>query len=193
MELQLIDRAEEIVKKYENELLEKGIKCTVSRKYVESVVGDVDRSYEDYINDPTYERLKNIKNKYYVIVLTLSPAKKGEVKKEECKDYSFVVSKRERAFRYANPKEKFYDEDKILAKIEKCIQKILNKSQTKSPVQMCKNNIWDAFRYALLPKYHYKKSYLGKDKYTWQIIFRIAIPIVVVGALIGIACLIGKI
>ena len=82
---QLIDRAEEIVKKYEKELFEKGIKCDVSRKYVESTVGDVDRSYKDYVNNPKYERLKNVKNKYYVIVLTVSPTKKGEVKKEDLK------------------------------------------------------------------------------------------------------------
>lgn len=193
MELQLIDRAEAIVKKYENELLEKGIKCEVSRKYVESVVENTDFSYKDHINNPKYERRKNLKNKYYVVVLTVSPIKKGEVEKKECKDYSFVVSKSERVFKYAKPKEKFYDEEKILSQIEKQIQKILNKAQTKPLIKICKNNLFDTLRYATLPKYNYKKSYLGKDKYTWQIIFRIAIPIVVVGALIGVACLIGKI
>ena len=193
MELQLIDKAEAIVKKYESELLEKGIKCEVSRKYVESVVENTDFSYKDHINNPKYERRKNLKNKYYVIVLTVSPIKKGEVEKKECKDYSFVVSKSERVFKYAKPKEKFYDEEKILSQIEKQIQKILNKAQTKPLIKICKNNLFDALRYATLPKYNYKKSYLGKDKYTWQIIFRIAIPIVVVGALIGVACLIGKI
>ena len=193
MELQLIDKAEAIVKKYESELLEKGIKCEVSRKYVESVVENTDFSYKDHINNPKYERRKNLKNKYYVIVLTVSPIKKGEVEKKECKDYSFVVSKSERVFKYAKPKEKFYDEEKILSQIEKQIQKILNKAQTKPLIKICKNNLFDTLRYATLPKYNYKKSYLGKDKYTWQIIFRIAIPIVVVGALIGVACLIGKI
>ena len=193
MELQLIDKAEAIVKKYESELLEKGLKCDVCRKYVESAVEDADFSYKDHINNPKYERRKNLKNKYYVIVLTVSPIKKGEVEKKECKDYSFVVSKSERVFKYAKPKEKFYDEEKILSQIEKQIQKILNKAQTKPLIKICKNNLIDALRYATLPKYNYKKSYLGKDKYTWQIIFRIAIPIVVVGSLIGIACLIGKI
>lgn len=193
MELQLIDRAEAIVKKYENELLEKGIKCEVSRKYVESVVEDTDFSYKDHINNPKYERRKNLKNKYYVIVLTVSPIKKGEVEKKECKDYSFVVSKSERVFKYAKPKEKFYDEEKILAKIEKQIQTILNKAQTKPLIKICKNNLFDALRYATLPKYNYKKSYLGKDKYTYQIFFRIAIPIIALIALIGVACLIGKI
>ena len=126
-------------------------------------------------------------------MLTVSPIKKGEVEKKECKDYSFVVSKSERVFKYAKPKEKFYDEEKILSQIEKQIQKILNKAQTKPLIKICKNNLFDALRYATLPKYNYKKSYLGKDKYTWQIIFGIAIPIVAVGVLIGVACLIGKI
>lgn len=191
MELQLIDKAEAIVKKYERELLEKGLKCDICRKYFESVVNDYDRSYKDYVKSPKYERLKNVKNKYYVIVLTLSPVKKGEVKKEDLKDYSFVVSKRERAYNYTQPKEKFYDEEKILAKIEKCIQKILNKSQTKSPVQICKNNFFDAIRY-VLPKYYYKKSYLGKDKYFWQIFGRNAILIIIALILIGIPLLISK-
>lgn len=193
MELQLIDRAEAIVKKYENELLEKGIKCEVSRKYVESAVNDYEFSYKDHINNPKYERLKNRKNKYYLIVLTVSPIKKGEAQKKECRDYAFVVSKSERVFKYAKPKEKFYDEEKILSQIEKQIQKILNKSQTQTSKKVCENNFFDALRYATLPKYNYKKSYLGKDKYTWQILFGIAIPMVVVGALIGVACLIGKI
>ena len=193
MGLQLIDRAEAIVKKYENELLEKGIKCEVCRKYVESVVEDTDFSYKDHINNPEYERRKNLKNKYYVVVLTVSPVKKGEIEKKECKDYTFVVSKSERVFKYAKPKEKFYDEEKILSQIEKQIQKILNKAQTKPIIKICKNNLFDALRYATQPKYYYKKSYLGKDNSTWQIFFRIAIPIVVVGALIGVACLIGKI
>lgn len=193
MEVQLIDRAEAIVKKYENELLEKGIKCEVSRKYVESAVNDYEFSYKDHINNPKYERLKNRKNKYYLIVLTVFLTKKGEVEKKECKDYSFVVSKSERAFKYAKPKEKFYDEEKTLSQIEKQIQKILNKAQTKPLIKICKNNLFDALRYATLPKYNYKKSYLGKDKYTWQIIFGIAIPIIALIALIGVACLIGKI
>lgn len=193
MGIQLIDRAEQIVKKYENELLEKGIKCEVCRKYVESVVEDTDFSYKDHINNPEYERRKNLKNKYYVIVLTVSPVKKGELEKKEFKDYAFIVSKSERVFKYAKPKEKFYDEEKILSQIEKQIQKIINKAQTKPLIKICKNNLFDALRYTTLPKYNYKKSYLGKDKYTWQIIFGIAIPIVVVGALIGVACLIGKI
>ena len=61
MELQLIDKAEAIVKKYESELLEKGLKCDVCRKYFESVVNDYDRSYKDYVKSPKYERLKNVK------------------------------------------------------------------------------------------------------------------------------------
>ena len=126
-------------------------------------------------------------------MLTVSPIKKGEVEKKECKDYTFVVSKSERAFKYAKPKEKFYDEEKILSKIEKQIQKIINKAQTKPLIKICKNNLFDALRYATLPKYNYKKSYLGKDKFTWQIIFGIVIPIIILIALIIIACLIGKI
>ena len=193
MELQLIDRAAEIVKKHENELLEKGIKCEVSRKYVESVVEDADFSYKDYINNPKYERRKNLKNKYYIVVLTVSPIKKGEVEKKECKDYAFVASKSERAFKFAKPKEKIYDEEKILSQIEKQIQKIINKAQTKPLIKICKNNLFDSLRYATLPKYNYKKSYLGKDKFAWQIIFRIAIPIIALIALIGVAYLIDKI
>ena len=81
MELQLIDKAEAIVKKYENELLEKGIKCEVFRKYVEK--GTVKFVEDCPIED---SKLREILKKDYI------PAGEYPIYLEE-NDYVILLSK----------------------------------------------------------------------------------------------------
>ena len=62
----------------------------------------------------------------------------------------------------------------MLANIERRILKILKKAKKRSPRKVCKDNFFDAVRY-MTPKYGYKKRILGRDTFTWDMIFGISI------------------
>ena len=167
------DKAIEIIDKYKEQLANKGIKISVSKKYVESTVrqrnGGLGLLAIFNIFDRANDRKNEIKNgynfeknKYHYLVLTISPLEKKRAPYKDCREYAFLLKKVERAHIGLEPKKQSYSEDKLLAKIEKRIVKILKKAETQTVQQIYKNTIFDALRYVSSPKYEYKEKFCPK-------------------------------
>ena len=177
------DKIQAIVDRYAEALAEKGVKITLKKRYVEDDV--VVRPYSPSVGSFVLNELEkrhDIKkesekgynyerNKYYTLVLTVSPIERSLVKKEECRDYSFVVKKVERPHVGIEPHKVDYKEEKIVKKIEKRIQKILRRAEKHPPQKICKDTVCDAFRYTMHPRYKYKNRILGKEYFFWDMLF----------------------
>ena len=182
-----------LIDKYKERLEAKGIKIILSKRYVETEVEERSGGYAnagqaifnifDRANDRKKEKEKGYnfeKNKYHSIVITVIPLDKTLVSLADCLEYAFVLKKVERAHLGQEPQKKSYQEEKVLAKIEKRILKILKMADKSSAQEIFKNTFWDACRYAHSPKYGYKTKFCGKERFTWDMIFMfLAVTIVV--------------
>ena len=181
---EIIEKVNAVLEKYSEQLADNGIKVTVSKRYFEESVGErigntgntaifneIDRAL-----DRKREKKKgyhHIRNRYHVIVLSVIPVKKDVVRREYCRDYAFYIHKIERPHIGTDPKEFTYEEQKILSKIEKRINKLLRKSQKNTPQKVCKDNLFDAIRYTA-PRYGYKRRFLNRERDDWELIFLIS-------------------
>lgn len=181
---EIIEKVNDILEKYSEQLAHNGIKVTVSKRYFEESVGErigntgntaifneIDRAL-----DRKREKKKgyhHIRNRYHVIVISVAPTKKDIVRREYCRDYAFCIHKAERAHIGVEPKKYTYEEQKILSKIEKHINKLLRKSQKSIPQKVCKDTLFDAIRYTA-PRYGYKRRFLNKERADWELIFLIS-------------------
>lgn len=191
-------KVQDVIDRYKDQLSEKGIKIMISKRYFEADVqersGNPSAGMQIFnIIDRTIDRKKEHKhgynyqkNKYHCVTLTVSPIEKNTLQREECRDYTFVLKKVERAHIGEKPQRITYEENKILSKIEKYILKILNKTEKFSVKKICKNTLLDAIRYSFCIKYEYKKKFLGKERFTWDMIFMFATILLAV-AIITIA------
>ena len=189
-------KAQSIVDKYEQELTANGIKITVSKRYFETAVGQrtasggseifntIDRALDRKREEKRGYNYTN--NKYHSIVLRVIPCEKGVVSKEFCKEYSLMLRKVERAHIGLEPKKTAYEENEILAKIEKRILKILEKAQKTTPQEVCRDKFFDTFRY-ITPNYLYKERILGKDREIWETIFAISGGILTIAVIVIVA------
>ncbi len=197
MMAELKEKAQAIIDQYTPALAQKGLKILLSKRYFETDVDErgssnpsnplsalfmvMDRATDrksEIENGYNYER-----NKYHLFVLLVLPLEKNALRRDECREYAFVLQMVVRAHIGQEPRRITHKEPKILSKIEKRILKILKKAEKSSALLVCRNNIFDAFRYALHPKYEYKESFLGKERLTWEIIFIVAACLVVFGTL----------
>ena len=199
---ELKEKAQALIDQYSPELADKGLKILLSKRYFESEVGErsgmhgvgaifnsIDRARdhkEEKEKGYNYER-----NKYHYFILTLCPIEKNALQREEFRNYAFILKKVERAHIGQEPRRVFYHEEKILSKIEKQILRISKKAEKSSVQKVCQNNIIDAFRYAMHPKYEYKDRFLGKERFSWEMIFLSLFCILVFGSLF-VAWLISK-
>ena len=181
---EIIEKVNAVLEKYSEQLADNGIKVTVSKRYFEESVGErigntgntaifneIDRAL-----DRKREKKKgyhHIRNRYHVIVLSVIPIHKDIVRREYCRDYAFFIHKIERPHIGTDPKEFTYEEQKILSKIEKRINKLLRKSQKNTPQKVCKDNLFDAIRYTA-PRYGYKRRFLNRERADWELIFLIS-------------------
>ena len=181
---EIIEKVNAVLEKYSEQLADNGIKVTVSKRYFEESVGErigntgntaifneIDRAL-----DRKREKKKgyhHTRNRYHVIVLSVIPVKKDVVRLEYCRDYAFYIHKIERPHIGTDPKEFTYEEQKILSKIEKRINKLLSKSQKNTPQKVCKDNLFDAIRYTA-PRYGYKRRFLNRERADWELIFLIS-------------------
>ena len=181
---EIIEKVNAVLEKYSEQLADNGIKVTVSKRYFEESVGErigntgnasifneIDRAL-----DRKREKKKgyhHIRNRYHVIVLSVIPIHKDIVRREYCRDYAFCIHKVERAHIGMEPKKYIYEEQKILSKIEKRINKLLRKSQKNTPQKVCKDNLFDAIRYTA-PRYGYKRRFLNRERAEWELIFLIS-------------------
>ena len=191
---ELKEKAQALIDQYSPELADKGLKILLSKRYFESEVGErsgmhgvgaifnsIDRARdhkEEKEKGYNYER-----NRYHYFVLTVCPIEKSALRRENCREYAFTLKKVERAHIGQEPRRVNYNEDKILSKIEKRIRKILKKAEQGSPETVCRNNILDAFRYSVHYKYKYKDRFLGKERFSWEMIFLSLFCILVFGSL----------
>ena len=191
---ELKEKAQALIDKYSPELAAKGLKILLSKRYFESKVGErsgmhgvgaifnsIDRARdrkEEKEKGYNYER-----NRYHYFVLTVCPMEKNALRREDCREYAFAIKKVERAHIGQEPRRVSYNEDKILSKIEKRILKILKKAEHSLPETVCRNNIWDAFRYSMHQKYEYKDRFLGKESFSWEMIFISVFCVLVFGSL----------
>ena len=180
----IIEKVNVILEKYSEQLADNGIKVTVSKRYFEESVGEQIRySGESIILNEIEKSLDrkreekkgyhHIRNRYHVIVLSVIPFKKDIVCREYCRDYAFYIHKIERPHIGTEPKKFIYEEQKILSKIEKRINKLLRKTQKNTPQKVCKDNLFDAIRYTA-PRYGYKRRFLNKERADWELIFLIS-------------------
>ena len=176
----------ELISKYEEQLTAKGIKIKISKKYVETAVPETSGSYIspnssilkilDRVLNERREKKKGYhfeNNKYHSVAITVIPLDKKSVEIGECREYAFVFKKIERAHIGLEPQKITYQENRLLAKIEKRVLKILKKNNKKTAQQICQNTFWDACRYTSSPKYAYKNKFCGKEHDTWDTIFMV--------------------
>ena len=153
----------DLLSSYEDRLLDLGINIQVSKKYFETSVGEQysgNHYHTDRFDKKRERKYHNIRNKYHYVVLSVLPADMQIVRREDCKEYSFLISKRERTHIGILPKETETDEFRLLSKIKKRILKIIKKAENSTPKTVCSNNLLDALRYTSA-KYGYKKTLLG--------------------------------
>ena len=192
---ELKEKAQALIDKYTPELSRKGLKILLSKRYFESNVSERSSGYHaidmilnsiDRARDHKEEKKNGynyVKNRYHYFVLTVCPIEKNMIKREECRDYAFLLKKVERAHIGLEPRLIVAREEKVLSKIEKRILKILKKAEKRSAQNVCQNTIIDAYRYAMLPKYEYKERFLGKGRFSWEMIFISAFCLLVFGSL----------
>ena len=194
----LNERLSALIDKYAPELEENGIRLVLKNRYFEKDVEErsgtpgVNAIFNsiDRARDHKEEKEKGYfyeKNKYRMAILTVSPIEKQLVKKDDCRDYAFLLRKVERAHIGLEPRRKLYNEDKLVAKMEKRILKIRKKSKRCSAEKVCKNTLLDAFRYALSTRYEYKEIVLGKELFFWELLFAILGGLLVIAFLVAIA------
>ena len=185
---EIIEKVNAVLEKYSEQLANNGIKVTVSKRYFEesvverigntgntAIFNEIDRAL-----DRKREKKKgyhHIRNRYHVIVLSVVPVKKDIVRREYCRDYAFYIHKIERPHIGTEPKKFIYEEQKILSKIEKRINKLLRKSQKNTPQKVCKDNLFDAIRYTAL-RYGYKRRFLNRERADWELIFLISFGVI---------------
>ena len=190
------DRVLELIKKYENQLTQKGIALALSKKYVEEKVREKsNNAYSRTIILNALERARNKKreiekgynfepNKWHSLVLTIVPLDKKLVHRTSRREYAFVLKQVVRPHVGEAPVETVYQEEKVLRKIEKTILKIIKKADKMSVKQVCKDSFRDAFRYSFFSKYAYKENFCGKDRFTWDMIFMFFALAICVGIIV---------
>ena len=201
------DKAIEIIDKYKAQLFDAGIKIEISSKNYE-VFGreHSSRAKFSFVRihpDPRdlvkpQDRALETKNKYrkkdknyQYIVLSVLPANGEEISEDDCKEYSFPLCKVSLGHMGQETSRTTFDENKILKKIEKRIQKILNKSKKSGVSKTCKNTFFDAPRYSFFKKYEYKQRFCGKSKSFWDAFFEVSVCALVI-LLVFMAWLIDK-
>ena len=193
--MDLFEQAKALLKSYEEQLSSLGIRCTLSRRYFETAV-DERTSYSqsailDDIERSLYRRAEKKRgygyrrNRYHLLVLRLTPT---DVKSKSIfpgKEYAFTVKKISRAHVGLMPEETSLENEKILAKLEKRIRKIIKNGNKKPAHLVCSETRLDIFgRYLLSGKYGYKKRARGKDMSYWHICLIVSVGVI---ALLAVA------
>lgn len=170
---QLADKIEKLISEYEDALSEKGIACSLSKKYFETNVSSVphrssytllDDIHRHFAEKRENRQFKHQRNRHHCAVICFHPADQTLLKKSDCKEYAFMLYEISRPEEGIAPKERVHKEQKILRKIEKRIRKILISTEKKSLVRICKCTKADFIRYFFRREYGYMKTVNGKDR-----------------------------
>ena len=161
---QLMEQIRSVVAKYENELAEKGIACSVSKKYFETDVSSVAVNHTDilhilygfFANKRENKNFKHQRNRTHCAVVCFYPTDSALVKRKDCKEYAFVISKISRFEEGVAPKKRDYNQKAILKKIEKRILKVLKSAEKNGIYSVCRQTAFDKVRYKFSSKYAYR-------------------------------------
>ena len=179
-----LSKVSSLIDSYKEQLSSVGIKITVSKKYFETAVMErsggcgVSAIFNsiDRAKDRKAEKKNGynyVRNKYHCVVLSILPLDKKLVSHMDCKDYSFLLRKSDRAHIGLEPRSIDYEEGRLISKIEKRILKTIKKAQRTDVAKTCKNSIFDALRYTHSIRYEYKKIFCGKDESFWDMLFTV--------------------
>ncbi|MBR5523827.1 MAG: hypothetical protein IKU51_00975 [Clostridia bacterium] len=171
------DEAELLLAPYAERLAEKGVQIRISRRYFRTKVMErlgvdftgIGAITDDLLRAEARKREKEKgyhyqRNQYRCLILSLCPIERGVLSDNQCKEYAFVIWKKERAYIGDKPVESVAGEEKWRTKVEKRLQKICDKAERYAPEKVCKDTLWDACRYVSSTKYGYKTTILGKDR-----------------------------
>ncbi len=170
---QLTDNIENLIAKYRDALAEKGIVCSLSKKYFETKTPTashhssytlLDNIHRYFARKRENKHFKHQRNRHYCAVLCFHPADSTLLKKSDCKEYAFMLSEISRHEEGIAPKERIHKEKTVLKKMEKKIRKVLKSAEKKDPVCVCKCRKSDFIRYFFRKVYGYMKSLNGKDR-----------------------------
>lgn len=190
--MDIMDRINDLVQSYGDRLSAVGICCDVRKKYFEDSVSDsyhhnsLLRSIHRHIEEKKErKKYKFVPNRYHVVILQFMPLEKGVLKKEFCREYSFLLKGTGRAHKGLEPEDWSENEERVLSKIKRCIEKILEKAEKSTPEMVCRDRWWDlVFRYMPSNRCIYKKQFLGRDMAEIEIGFLIAALVVYVIAFV---------
>lgn len=162
----IIISVNEIIAKYSEDLLQKGVKCTIHKRHFQQHISHEPHTPTNsglfFLIDKAIHkfRLRFLPFKdddFNCIVIKFEPTD-TTLKKADIKEYAFIASYRED---YKNRK---YSSSKIPEKAEKLIRKIIKKLRKTSADKVCKDTVFDVLRYTTQVKYIYKKQILGYDR-----------------------------
>lgn len=173
-----MEKIQKLLLKYEGEFSKKGLSYTVSKKYFEVKTplrlrhhNTLDIFFRHIAKKRENKNFHHQRNRFHSAVISFYPSVKGILKKNECKEYAFLLYEISRYEEGYAPKERKYKEEKILRKIEKKIKHILKLSEKKNVEVICKETKKDIFRCFFLRPYGYKKTVAGIDLGTFELIF----------------------
>lgn len=189
MQQEFFDEIKSLVEKYNLLLEPKGVKCSVSRRYFEddvatntSLTGGFLNQIDEKLTNEKERKYLHQRNRYQCIVLTLAPIEKGIVKKADLKQFAFMLRKIERSFEGQAPRATAYSREKVLNKIERRLNKTLERADIVSPKKLCKDNFFDGLRYASGNKYK-GKTILGMDTLVFDIVLTVGVSLIAVAIL----------
>ena len=189
MQQEFFDEIKSLVEKYNLLLEPKGVKCSVSRRYFEddvvantSLTGGFLNQIDEKLTNEKERKYLHQRNRYQCIVLTLAPIEKGIVKKADLKQFAFMLRKIERSFEGQVPSATAYSREKVLNKIERRLNKTLERADIVSPKKLCKDNFFDGLRYASGNKYK-GKTVLGMDTLVFDIVLTVGVCLIAVAIL----------
>ena len=180
-----------MVARYADRLAQQGVEIRISKRYFKVPVREWLSGHgllEEIDRAKAHKREKERgyhyqKNTYHCLLLTLAPIN-GSVRKDRCKDYGFILRKKERAFIGDVPVETIADGEKLLAKIEKRVQKICRQAEKRTPQKVCGDTLWDALRYVCSAKYVYKDPILGRDRLWFELGLALGIAVLILAVAI---------
>ena len=185
---QLTDKIKNLVAQYENQLTEKGIGCSVSKKYFETKTPvssfrsgrPMEALFRHFADKRENSKFRHQNNRKYCLVLRFYPLNKELLKESDCKEYAFVLKDISRYEEGFAPKERIFKERSIFKRIDKIIRHILKKAEKKNAAKLCKNTYIDFFKYIFLSEYGYKKSVFGIDRKAVDTVFSVIFLLVII-------------
>ncbi len=186
------DRVQSLIDSYAPRLAEHGIRLTVAKHYFETEVEErsswtgsgshLFMNIFSLLYDRHREKKKGYhyaENRYHCLILSVLPLDENVLPQKECRDYACIYHEVKRAHIGDDPYARTAREDRILAKFDRKIRKILKKAEKSTVEKTCRDTVWDALRYTLSSRYGYKREVLGRCMDTWEILFNILAALLV--------------